>query len=132
MTGNGNLHLDMNDLRTVPDFPGLLRVDGRSFVVAGTGDGIGRQIAHALAQSGARRILCVDVEEERARAVASEIGVGVAWVGDITKRAEVQRLTSDVRAQLGRVDGLVDIVGGQCRETTCSASTMSSSPSKCC
>ena len=44
-------------------------------------------------------------------AVSSEIGVGVPWVGDITTRAEVQRLTSDARAQLGRIDGLIDIVG---------------------
>ena len=103
--------MDTDDLDAVPDFASLLRLDGRSFVVAGAGAGMGRQTAHALAQVGAKRVLCVDVNDELAKAVSSEIGVGVPWVGDITTRAEVQRLTSDARAQLGRVDGLIDIVG---------------------
>ena len=38
----------------VPDYPGLLRLDGRRFVVLGAGQGIGRQASHALASVGAR------------------------------------------------------------------------------
>lgn len=104
--------MTIDPLDVIPDFPGLLSLDGRSFVVAGAGAGMGRQTAHGLAQAGAKRILCVDVNEELARAVASEVGVGIPWIGDVTIRAEVQRLTSDAIAQLGRIDGLIDIVGG--------------------
>ena len=43
--------------------------------------------------------------------MASEIGVGIPWVGNITSRSEVQRLVGDACAQLGRIDGLIDIVG---------------------
>jgi hypothetical protein len=38
----------------VPSYPDLLRLDGRGMVVAGAGQGIGRQTAHALASVGAR------------------------------------------------------------------------------
>ena len=46
---------------TVADYRNPARLDGRGFVVLGAGQGIGRQSAHALAQSGAR-VLCVDRE----------------------------------------------------------------------
>ena len=38
----------------VPDYANRLRLDGRRFVVIGSGQGIGRQAAHALAANGAR------------------------------------------------------------------------------
>jgi len=93
----------------VPDYPGLLRLDGRGFVVAGAGQGIGRQTAHALAAAGAR-VLCADVVGERAAQVAAEVG-GVPWQGDVRERDEVERLVTEARAALGRLHGFVDIVG---------------------
>jgi NAD(P)-dependent dehydrogenase (short-subunit alcohol dehydrogenase family) len=91
------------------DYPGLLRLDGRGFVVLGAGQGMGREAARALAGAGAR-VVCVDTVPERAAAVASEID-GVAWVGDMTDRATVQRLVADAAAALGRIHGLVDVIG---------------------
>ena len=38
-----------SDDTPVPEYPGLLRLDGRRFVVLGAGQGIGRQASHALA-----------------------------------------------------------------------------------
>jgi len=99
------------DSSAVPDYPARLRLDGRSYVVVGAGVGMGRQTAHALAQAGAAGIVCVDVDEARAGEIAEEIGVGVAWCGDVTRRAEVARLAADAEAVLGRIDGFVDIVG---------------------
>ena len=49
----------------IPDYQGLLRLDGRRFVVIGAGQGIGRQASHALASAGLR-VLAV----ARARFVA--------------------------------------------------------------
>jgi NAD(P)-dependent dehydrogenase (short-subunit alcohol dehydrogenase family) len=93
----------------VPDYAGLLRLDGRGFVVAGAGQGIGRQTAHALAAAGAR-VVCVDLERARAERVAAEVG-GIAWCGDVRERADAERLIADAGAALGRLHGLVDIVG---------------------
>jgi NAD(P)-dependent dehydrogenase (short-subunit alcohol dehydrogenase family) len=93
----------------VPSYPDLLRLDGRGFLVVGAGQGIGRQAAHALAQAGAR-LVCVDNDAGRARAVAAEVA-GVASVADARERAEVERAVGEAVGALGRLDGLVDIVG---------------------
>ncbi|MER3452152.1 MAG: short-chain dehydrogenase [Acidimicrobiia bacterium] len=93
----------------VPDYPGLLRLDGRNAVVLGAGQGIGRQAAHALASVGAR-VFCVDKDPGLASDVAREVD-GIAWSGDATDRADVARLFADAVAELGRLDALVDIIG---------------------
>ena len=100
------------DASPVPDFLSRLRVDGRTFVVAGAGVGMGRMTSHALAQAGARTVVCVDVDADRAAEIAAEIGpCGVPWVGDVTTRDGAARLAADAEAIDGRIDGLVDIVG---------------------
>jgi NAD(P)-dependent dehydrogenase (short-subunit alcohol dehydrogenase family) len=101
----------------VPDFLGRLRLDGRSYVVAGAGQGMGRMTAHALAQAGAAHVVCVDLEEDRAHDIARELDdasgrpVAVPWVGDVTRREGASRLAADAEGTVGRIDGLVDIVG---------------------
>lgn len=97
------------DSTPVPDYPSLLRLDGKGFVVAGAGQGIGRQTAHALASAGAR-VYCIDVSDELAREIADEVD-GIACVCDIRDRADVERTVDDARKQLGRIDGIADIVG---------------------
>src|SRR4051812_28899032 len=97
------------DRSPVPDYGALLRLDGRAFVVLGAGNGIGRQVAHALAQAGAR-VACVDRDPALAQAVAAQTK-GVAVAGDITQRADVERIFAQAEAALGPVTGLVDIVG---------------------
>lgn len=97
------------DSSPVPAYQDLLRLDGRGFVVVGAGQGIGRQTAHALASVGAR-VFCVDNREDLAAEIAEEVG-GVAWAGDARKRDDAERAVADARSALGRIDGLVDIVG---------------------
>jgi NAD(P)-dependent dehydrogenase (short-subunit alcohol dehydrogenase family) len=98
----------------VPDYLGLLRMDGRGVVVIGAGQGIGRQSCHALAQAGAI-VCCVDLDGELARQVATEVG-GVPWTVDATVRADAERLFSEAGGLLegsgaSRLSGVVDIVG---------------------
>src|SRR3954463_11564587 len=93
----------------VPDYPGLLRLDGRGFVVVGAGEGIGRQATHALAQAGARGF-CNDNQEALAKEIAEEVG-GIPWAADARDRGEVENTVAEAERQLGRIDGLVDIVG---------------------
>src|SRR5438105_14469755 len=93
----------------VPSYPDLLRLDGRGFVVVGAGQGIGRQASHAFAQAGAR-VFCVDNQEALAKEVADEVG-GVAWAADARDRGDVEASVEAAARELGRIDGLVDIVG---------------------
>ncbi|MGV9865655.1 SDR family NAD(P)-dependent oxidoreductase [Rhodococcus koreensis] len=92
-----------------PDYASMLRLDGEVHVVLGGGFGIGLQACRALAANGAT-VVCVDREEERAAAVAAEVG-GLAWTGDITDREAMASLFGFVEEQCGRLDGVVDIVG---------------------
>ncbi|HWW53884.1 MAG TPA: SDR family oxidoreductase, partial [Acidimicrobiales bacterium] len=98
-----------SDDTEVPDYAGGLRLDGRRFVLIGAGQGIGRQAAHALAAVGAR-VFCVDKDPDLADDIAKEVG-GIPWSGDATDRADAERLFLDAAGALGRLDGLVDIVG---------------------
>jgi NAD(P)-dependent dehydrogenase (short-subunit alcohol dehydrogenase family) len=93
----------------VPAYPDLLRLDGRGFVVVGAGQGIGRQATHALASVGAR-VFCIDNQEQLAKEIADEVN-GVPWVCDARERGEVEGAVAEARRQLGRIHGLVDIVG---------------------
>lgn len=100
-----------SDDTPVPDYMARQRLDGRNYVVLGAGQGIGRQVAHALAQAGAATIVTVDIDETRAREVADEIGVGMAWTGDATKRSEAVRLAAFVSERVGALNGFVDVIG---------------------
>ncbi|MFE0175547.1 SDR family NAD(P)-dependent oxidoreductase [Streptomyces sp. NPDC059002] len=97
------------DHSPVPDYAALHRLDGRTFVLLGAGNGIGRQTAHALTAAGAR-VLCVDIDEGRAAAVAAETG-GTAYPADVTRRTEVRELFAYAQRESGPLGGVVDIVG---------------------
>jgi NAD(P)-dependent dehydrogenase (short-subunit alcohol dehydrogenase family) len=93
----------------VPDYPGLLRLDGKRFVVVGAGQGIGRQATHALASVGAK-LVCVDNRDDLAKEIADEVD-GIACVADATKREDAEKAVAVATKDLGGIDGLVDIVG---------------------
>lgn len=97
------------DANIVPDYAAMIRLENQVHVVLGAGQGIGYQTAHALAAFGAT-VVCVDREEDRAKAVAAEIG-GVPRVGELTERESVGALFDSVADEFGRLDGVVDIVG---------------------
>ena len=103
-----------SDDTAVPNYPGMLRMDGRGVVVIGAGQGIGRQTSHALVQAGAK-VLCVDLDPDLANDIAAEVG-GVAWVGNATVRADAERLFAEAPGLLAGIGatglgGIVDIVG---------------------
>ena len=97
------------DTSPVPAYPDLLRLDGRRFVVAGAGQGIGRQTCHALAAAGAR-LLCLDYDAAAAEHVAGEVS-GVPCVVDVRERDDIERAVGTAQTELGGLDGIVDIVG---------------------
>lgn len=97
------------DDTAVPSYPDLLRLDGRGFVVVGAGQGIGRHATHALAQAGAN-LFVIDNQDALAKEIADEVG-GTPWVADARDRGEVERTVAEAKKVLGRIHGLVDIVG---------------------
>jgi 2-hydroxycyclohexanecarboxyl-CoA dehydrogenase len=91
-----------------------MKLAGRTALVTGAGQGIGRATALALAHEGCQ-IGAADVLADKARAVAVEVeGLGakaLALSVDLTRRAEVDRMAEDVLARFGQVDVLVNNAG---------------------
>ena len=91
-----------------------MKLRGRTALVTGAGQGIGRAIALALAREGAQ-VAVLDVVKENAEAVRREIealGVkGLALVVDLRRRAEVERAIAELIAQWGQLDIVVNNAG---------------------
>lgn len=90
------------------------RFDGKLCVVTGAAQGIGRAVALAMAEEGARLVL-VDRSEivnevgEQLRADGVDV---TAVLADVEKYAECVRVMDRARAVSGRIDVLVNNVGG--------------------
>jgi len=97
------------DESPVPDYRARCRVDGRSFIIAGAGYGMGRQAAHSLSALGGQ-VYCVDMVEDRVEDVAKETG-GVAHVADVRHGDQVRAVVEGAQAAFGRIDGVVDVIG---------------------
>lgn len=90
---------------------GLFR--GQVALVTGAGSGIGRCTAHELAALGAR-VALVGRKEDKLKAVAAEIGEAAStYACDIREEDAVAKTVSNVLADLGRIDSLVNNAGGQ-------------------
>jgi citronellol/citronellal dehydrogenase len=90
---------------------GLFR--GQVALVTGAGSGIGRCTAHELASLGAR-VALLGRKEDKLRAVAAEIGEAArTYTCDIREEEAVANAVSNVLADLGRIDCLVNNAGGQ-------------------
>jgi short-subunit dehydrogenase len=81
----------------------------RIAVVTGGSSGIGAAIARALAQRGWRLVLLAR-NEERLRAVASELGAGYELC-DVSDRTEVERIAAELRARQPSLQLLVNNAG---------------------
>ncbi len=89
---------DTDRLRGYAD---LFRLDGRRAVVVGSGSGIGRESALALAAHGAE-VVCADRDLDGAEATASH--------GDLMSAYEVNVLDSDAVERAARDLGAVDVL----------------------
>ena len=91
-----------------------MKLRGRTALVTGAGQGIGRAIALALAREGAH-VAVLDVVKENADAVRREIEAlgakGLALVADLRTRADVERAIAALVAQWGQLDIVVNNAG---------------------
>lgn len=83
-----------------------LGLSGTRALVVGGGAGIGLSAAHMLGEAGAA-VAVADVDQSRADAA----GARFAYSGDVTVRAEAERIVDRAAGDLGGLDVLINIVG---------------------
>jgi NAD(P)-dependent dehydrogenase (short-subunit alcohol dehydrogenase family) len=93
----------------------LFNLSGRAALVTGGSKGIGKAVAHGLAECGANVAISARHEDELKKAKA-EIGSGLNvkveyYVADMNDRAAVKKLAADVLKAFGRCDVLFNNAG---------------------
>jgi NAD(P)-dependent dehydrogenase (short-subunit alcohol dehydrogenase family) len=84
--------------------------DGQVAMVTGAGSGIGRAIAHALANAGAR-VAVTDIDLEAAQQVALEVPGTIPMFLDVTSPESAETRVAEVEAALGPLDILINNAG---------------------
>jgi 3-oxoacyl-[acyl-carrier protein] reductase len=93
-----------------------LGLSGKTALVTGGSRGIGRAIAHAFANEGANVAICARGEAalsqtaDELRAKGARV---VAATADVQARADVERFVAQTAETLGRIDILVNNIGGR-------------------
>lgn len=90
----------------------LFDLTGKVAIITGSSRGIGRAIAEAMADQGAKVVVSsrkAEACQQVADAINAKHGEGRAIVvpASISSKEELQRLVDETRAQLGRIDVLV-------------------------
>ncbi len=80
-----------------------MKIAGKTVIVTGGANGIGRALCRRFATEGARAVVVADVEEAAAQAVAAEIG-GQAIRTDVRKESDIIALVDRVTKEFGAID----------------------------
>ena len=102
--------------------------EGRTILITGSTDGVGRRVAERLAADGAR-VLVHGRDRERGERLVGDInapgrGSAELYLADLASLGEVRRLAASVSAEHGRIDVLINNAGigagrpGQGREAS--------------
>ncbi|NUR58344.1 MAG: SDR family oxidoreductase [Catenulispora sp.] len=85
-------------------------LQGKTVIVSGVGEGLGREVAVAAYQQGANVVLGARTEKNLAKAAAEFDAERVAWAGtDVTSAAACQALVELAVERFGALDGLVNV-----------------------
>ena len=91
--------------------PASFSLAGRVALVTGSTTGLGRCMAKALGQAGAKVALNYANNAQRAQEAFAEFQAaglqGALFQADVTDEAQVQRMVSEIRSTLGPVDIMV-------------------------
>ncbi len=86
----------------------MSRLAGKTALITGAARGIGRAFAAAYIAEGAR-VAIADIDIDRARATATELGdAAVAVHMDVTRQDSIDAAVADTVAALGRIDILIN------------------------
>ena len=91
-------------------------LEGVGVVVTGASGGIGAACARAFGAEGARVLVHYHRGEERARALADELGGAPVGQADLTREEDVDRLFTEARAALGQIEVCAAVAGVYPRE----------------
>ena len=91
---------------------------GKGVVVTGASGGIGAACARLFHAEGARVLVHHHRGDDRARAVAAELGGAPMTRADLTREDEVERLFATAREALGSVDVCAAVAGVWPRDDT--------------
>jgi len=93
------------------------RLAGKSAIVTGGSRGIGRAIVETFVSEGARVLTCGRGSDP------GDLPAGTGWqTADVSRAADVDRLTEDALAAFGRIDVLVNNAGVQVEKTVVDSS----------
>ena len=83
-----------------------MQIQGKTVVVTGGANGIGRALCLRFAKEGAKFVAVSDVDKANGKAVADEIGKGRArfFPCDVSREAQVKKLVDSVSRAAGQVD----------------------------
>jgi dihydroxycyclohexadiene carboxylate dehydrogenase len=98
-----------------PRASGSRRLAGKVCIVTGAGQGIGRATAKRLAAEGGRIVVAERVEATAEETVSQLRAHGAEAIGvpaDLGKLDEARRLMRETSERMGRIDVLVNVVGG--------------------
>ncbi|MFZ2657305.1 MAG: SDR family oxidoreductase [Victivallales bacterium] len=91
-----------------------MKFAGKTAIVTGAGNGIGKATAIKLAQEGAK-VAVVDIDQVKAEQVSNSIcadgGQALPFSVDITKNGDVKSIVSEITAKFGHLDILVNNAG---------------------
>jgi NAD(P)-dependent dehydrogenase (short-subunit alcohol dehydrogenase family) len=92
-----------------------MRLDGKTVLITGSTDGVGRRVAQRLGEMGAR-VLVHGRDAKRGQQVVADIRAGgndtaTFYQADLASLAEVRRLAERVRADHRRLDILINNAG---------------------
>src|SRR5271167_322114 len=91
-----------------------LGLTGKVAMVTGASRGLGRAMAHALADEGVYVSVCARTRDALNQAVAAltKAGSAMGFVGDVTKPDDAQRWVEQTVTRFGGIDVLVNNAGG--------------------
>lgn len=92
-----------------------MRLDGKSAIVTGAAQGLGRAIARLLVDHGAS-VLLADIQAEKVQAAVSSMSgshaVALGTSVDVTSAAQVDAMVGKAAAEFGKIDILINNAGG--------------------
>jgi 3-oxoacyl-[acyl-carrier protein] reductase len=89
----------------------MKKLDGQVALITGSGSGIGRVIARAIALEGAK-VVIADINADNAKSVLEELnGQGLVLHGDVSNSRTVKEWFEEINMRFGRIEILVNNAG---------------------